>query len=170
MSQKITPFLWFNNQAEEAMNYYVETFNNAPHKSAESKIITIKRYPKDMQLGPVPNMGGKVLTGVFSLEGQEYMCLDGGPMYKFSEAVSLLVTCEDQKEIDYFWEKLSQDPKGGQCGWTKDKFGFSWQIVPKNMDQWLASGESEKSGRAMQAMMKMKKLDMQALQDAYDGK
>ena len=168
--QKITPFLWFDKNAEEAMNFYVETFNNAPYKSTESKIVTIKRYPKDMQAGPVPNMGGKVLTGVFSLAGQEYMCLDGGPMFKFSEAVSLLVLCEDQNGIDYFWDKLSADQNGGQCGWTKDRFGLSWQIVPKNMDKWLASGESEKSGRAMGAMMKMKKINIAELQTAFEGK
>lgn len=170
MSQKITPFLWFDTQAEEAMKYYVDTFNGAPHKKEESKITNIKRYPTDVQVGPVPNMGGKVLTGVFTLAGQEFMCLDGGPYFKFTEAVSMLVTCEDQEEIDYFWSKLSAVPASEQCGWCKDKFGLSWQIAPKSMDKWIASGDSEKSNRAMQAMLKMKKLNIAELEAAYEGK
>src|SRR3954466_15249279 len=122
--QKISPFLWFDNNAEEAMNFYTSVFKN-------SKITLVHRYPNEGLEGPMKGFEGKVLTGVFELEGQKYMALDGGPIFKFSESVSLLVDCENQEEIDYFWNKFVGD--GGmesQCGWLKDKYGFSWQIVP----------------------------------------
>jgi predicted 3-demethylubiquinone-9 3-methyltransferase (glyoxalase superfamily) len=167
--QKITPFLWFDSQAEEAMNYYVSVFEGSPEKKSESKIVVIKRYPENSEEPHMKGMGGKVLTGVFELEGQRFMALDGGPLFKFNESISMLVECKDQEEIDYFWGKLSAVPASEQCGWCKDKFGLSWQIVPSNMDQWLASGDSEKSGRAIHAMMGMKKIDMDALQKAFDG-
>lgn len=161
--QKITPFLWFDkNNAEEAMNYYVSVFKN-------SRIIKIERYPTDMQVGPFPDMGGKVLTGVFELDGQRFMCLDGGPVWSFSGAISFLVECEDQAEIDYFWEKLSAVPEAEQCGWCKDKFGLSWQIVPKRMNEWIGGPDTEKSRRAMQAMLKMKKIDIAELERAAAG-
>lgn len=149
--QKITPFLWFDKNCEEAVNYYVEVFKN-------SKILKIARYPQDMQVGPVPDMGGKVLTAVFELDGVKFMALDGGPMFKFNEAVSFLVACEDQAEIDYFWEKLSHVPESEMCGWCKDKFGVSWQIVPANMDALF-----EENKDAMQKMLQMKKIIIEDL-------
>jgi predicted 3-demethylubiquinone-9 3-methyltransferase (glyoxalase superfamily) len=126
--QKVTPSLWFDKNAEEAMEYYVSAFNSSPNKKEESKIVTIKRYPEGVKEGPMAGMGGKVLTGIFELEGQRYMCLDGGPIFKFNESVSFMVACKDQTEIDYLWEKLSAVPESEQCGWCKDKFGLSWQI------------------------------------------
>jgi predicted 3-demethylubiquinone-9 3-methyltransferase (glyoxalase superfamily) len=124
--QKITTFLWFDKQAEEAMNYYIDTFKGSPAKDGnDSEIVHIQYYPEGYTEGPMANMQGKVLTGVFKLAGQKFMCLDGGPIFKFNEAMSLYVDCADQTEIDYFWERLSLDPSGGQCGWTKDTFGLS---------------------------------------------
>lgn len=164
--QKITPFLWFDKQTEEAMKFYVDVFNNAPYSSKNSRIITIKRYPDGPLEGPMKGMEGKVLTGVFELEGQQYMALDGGPLFKFSEAVSLLVECKDQKEIDYFWDTFTKD--GGeesQCGWLKDKFGFSWQIVP-NMEKFFGQKDPEKGKRAMDAMLQMKKIIIADLENA----
>jgi predicted 3-demethylubiquinone-9 3-methyltransferase (glyoxalase superfamily) len=159
--QKVIPFLWFDKDAEEAMNYYVEVFKGTPSKdSDDSEVINIQRYPEGYSEGPMANMQGKVLTGVFKLAGQKIMCLDGGPIFKFSEAISLYVECADQTEIDYFWEKLSLDPSGGQCGWTKDKFGLSWQIIPQNMAELLKNKE------AVDAMLKMKKIDIKSLEEA----
>ena len=144
--QQTTPFLWFDNNAEEAMNYYAGVFKN-------SKIIHVEKYPDESLDGHFKGMAGKVITGIFELNGQQFMCLDGGPMYKFNEAISFMVGCEDQEEIDYFWSKLSHVPEAEQCGWCKDKFGVSWQIVPKNMGE-LMGGRPE----AIQAMMQMKKI------------
>jgi predicted 3-demethylubiquinone-9 3-methyltransferase (glyoxalase superfamily) len=144
--QKVTPFLWFDKNCEEAVNYYVGVFKN-------SKIIDIARYPEDMQIGPVPDMGGKVLTAVFELDGTQFMALDGGPYFKISEAVSFLISCQDQEEIDYFWSKLSHVPASEQCGWCKDKFGVSWQIVPADMSD-LMQGNKD----AMSKMLQMKKI------------
>jgi predicted 3-demethylubiquinone-9 3-methyltransferase (glyoxalase superfamily) len=158
--QKITPFLWFeNNNAEEAMHYYVSVFKH-------SRIVEIMRYPTDMQVGPVPNMGGKVLTGVFELDGQRFMCLDGGPYFQFTGAISFLVECETQEEIDGYWAKLSAVPEAEQCGWCKDKYGVSWQIVPKGMSEMINNPDKEKAGRAMQAMLQMKKIDIETLKNA----
>ncbi len=159
--QKITPFLWFDKEAEEAMNFYVSVFKESPAKDGEdSEIVDIRRYPEGYSEGPMANMQGKVLTAVFKLAGQKLMCLDGGPIFKFNEAVSLYVECADQEEIDYFWGKLSAVPKSEQCGWLKDKYGLSWQIIPKNM------GELLKSKAAVDAMLKMKKIDIQGLNNA----
>jgi predicted 3-demethylubiquinone-9 3-methyltransferase (glyoxalase superfamily) len=158
--QKIMPSLWFDKEAEEAMEYYVSVFNGAPNKKAESKIVTIKRYPEGVKEGPMAGMGGKVLTGIFELEGQRYMCLDGGPLFKFNESVSFVINCQDQEEIDYFWEKLSAVPESEQCGWCKDKFGLSWQVVPENM------GDLLKNDKALQAMLKMHKIDIAKLEEA----
>lgn len=168
--QKITPFLWFDNNAEEAMNFYVDTFNNSPHKSEESKILNIKYYPTGINEEHMKNMEGKVLTGVFTLEGQKYMCLDGGPLFKPNESVSFLVDCADQSEVDYFWDTITKN--GGmesECGWCKDKYGFSWQIAP-NMAQYLATPDGEANNRAIQAMLKMKKIDIAKLEEAYNNK
>lgn len=168
--QKIVASLWFDSQAEEAMNFYVEVFNGAPNKKAESKIVSIQRYPEGIKEGPMAGMDGKVLNGIFELAGERYYCLDGGPIFKFNEAVSLLVECEDQTEVDYFWQKLSAVKESEQCGWLKDKFGLSWQIIPTEMGDLLSDPDKEKSGRAMQAMLQMKKLDLQELKDAFEGK
>jgi predicted 3-demethylubiquinone-9 3-methyltransferase (glyoxalase superfamily) len=163
--QKITPFLWFDKQAEEAMNFYVSILKN-------SKIVSIKRYPEGPLEGPMKGMEGKVLTGVFELEGQRFMALDGGPYFKPSGAVSFYVECERQEEVDYYWSKLSEggDPKSQQCGWLQDKYGFSWQIIPKALPELLNDPDKEKSGRVMQAMLQMKKIDVEKLRKAYDNK
>jgi predicted 3-demethylubiquinone-9 3-methyltransferase (glyoxalase superfamily) len=166
--KKITPFLWFDKDAEEAMNYYVSVFNGNPKKKMDSKVITIKRYPEGPLEGPMKGFEGKVLTGVVELEGQQFMALDGGPYFKFSEAVSLLVDCQTQEEIDYFWDAFTKDGQESQCGWLKDKYGFSWQIVPP-MNEWLAGPDSEKSKKAMHAMLQMKKIIIKDLEDAYNG-
>jgi len=152
ITQKITPFLWFDNNAEEAMNFYVSVFNN-------SKISTVTRYG---DAGPGPK--GSVLTAAFELEGQKFVALNGGPRFKFSEAISFVINCETQNEIDYFWGKLTSD--GGQesmCGWLKDKFGLSWQVVPAEIGSLLTG---EKSNQVMQAIMQMKKLDLSTLRQA----
>lgn len=163
--QKITTFLWFDKNCEEAVNFYISVFNGNPAKKSESKIVKIKRYPSDYQVGPVPDMAGKILTAVFELDGVEFMALDGGPYFKPTAAISFLVDCKDQAEIDYFWERLSANPEFEQCGWLQDKYGFSWQITP-NMDSWLNSPDNEKSKRAMQAMLKMKKIIIKDLEEA----
>ncbi|HZP55364.1 MAG TPA: VOC family protein [Candidatus Saccharimonadales bacterium] len=163
--QKITPFLWFDKNAEEAMNFYVEVFKDSPSRdAADSEIIDIRRYPEGFNEGPMANMEGKVLTGTFKLAGQKFMCLDGGPVFKFTPAISLYVECKDQAEIDYFWEKMSADPKFEQCGWLSDKFGLSWQIIPKNMD------ELTKSKAGLEAMLKMKKIIIADMEKASLGK
>src|SRR5882724_3819018 len=124
--QKITPFLWFVDKAEEAMNYYVSIFNGNPAKKSDSKVVSIKRYPEGIKEGPMAGFDGKILTAVFELEGQQFMCLDGGSVFKPTGAMSLLVDCKTQAEIDYFWDKLTAggDPAAQQCGWLMDKFGF----------------------------------------------
>ncbi len=167
--QKVVPFLWFDNQAEEAMNFYVDLFNGSPRKKAESKVSSIMRYPEGGE-GPMAGMGGKVLTGVFELSGQAFMALDGGPLFKFTEAISLFVDCADQEEVDYFWDKLSAVPEAEQCGWLKDKYGVSWQIVPNDFMAMMNDPDAEKVGRVSQAMMPMKKLDIQKLKEAAEGK
>jgi predicted 3-demethylubiquinone-9 3-methyltransferase (glyoxalase superfamily) len=148
---KITPFLWFDTQAEEAMNLYTSIFKS-------SKVISINRAQ------------GKVMSVQFELEGQQFMGLNAGPVFKFNEAVSFFVACETQEEIDELWSKLIAD--GGspsQCGWLKDKFGLSWQIVPTALTRMLGDKDAEKSGRAMKAMLQMTKLDLTRLRQAYDG-
>lgn len=166
--QKITPFMWFKDGAEEAMNFYVSVFNSAPAKKAESKIVTIQYYPEGITEGPMAGFDGKVLTGVFELEGQRFMALDGGAVFEPSGAVSFLVECQTQEEIDHFWGKMSADPAAEQCGWMKDKYGFMWQIVP-DMARWLNSTDQEASNRATQVMLKMKKIIIADLEKAYRG-
>jgi len=159
IAQKITPFLWYDNQAEEAMNFYVSIFKN-------SRVLGVTRYGKS---GPGPE--GSVLTAAFELEGQKFTALNGGPRFKFNESVSFVVNCETQEEIDYFWEKLSSD--GGQesqCGWLKDKFGLSWQVVPTILPELISSKDPKKSERVMQAIMQMKKLDLAKLKQAAEEK
>lgn len=155
--QKITPFLWFDNNAEEAMNFYTSIFKN-------SKIGQISRYG---DAGPGPK--GTVMVGTFYLEGQEFMALNGGPHYKLTPALSFVVNCETQEEIDYFWEKLSAGGAIVRCGWLTDKFGLSWQIVPTVLGELMGSGDPEKSNRVMQVLMKMDKLIIAELQRAYEG-
>ena len=153
--QKITPFLWFNGRAEEAVNFYTSIFKN-------SKVGRIMRYG---EAGPGPK--GTVMTVTFQLAGQEFMALNGGPEFAFSPAISFLVDCKTQAEIDYFWEKLSKAGKKIQCGWLTDKFGVTWQIVPSILDDLLADKDAQKSQRVMKAMLKMKKLDISGLKKAY---
>lgn len=160
--QKITPFLWFDDKAEEAMKFYTSIFK-------DGKIVSILYYPEGSQEEHLKEMEGKVLTGIFELAGQRFMAIDGGPIFKFTEAISLYVECDGQEEVDYFWEKLSADPKEGQCGWLKDKYGLSWQIIPKQMDDILSGPDKKKSAAAMHAMMQMKKIDLATLQEAYDN-
>ena len=148
--QSITPFLWFDGNAEEAMNFYVSIFKN-------SKIVST-----------MPGPDGKILTGTFQLEGQQFMALNGGPKYKFTEAISLFVNCETQTEVDALWNKLTEGGAESQCGWLKDKFGLSWQIIPSALGKLLGDKDRKKSQAAMQAMLKMKMIDIKDLQEAFD--
>lgn len=160
--QKITPCLWFNNQAEEAVNLYVSIFK-------DSKIGKTARYDKaSAEVSGQPE--GSVLTMEFELNGQKFTALNGGPIFKFTEAISFVVDCKDQEEIDHFWGKLSAHPESEQCGWLKDKFGVSWQIVPKVLVEMLNDPDKAKAGRAMQAMLQMKKIVIADLEKAYQGK
>jgi predicted 3-demethylubiquinone-9 3-methyltransferase (glyoxalase superfamily) len=161
-SQKIAPCLWFDDQGEEAANFYVGIFRN-------SKIIDVARYGKagqEQHQRPV----GSVMTVAFELEGLPFTALNGGPVFKFSEAISFQIYVEDQKELDYYWDKLTPggDPKSQVCGWLKDKFGVSWQVVPRKMVEWFTKTD-ERSQRTITAMMKMGKLDIAALERAYHG-
>jgi len=155
--QKITPFLWFDNQAEEAANYYVSIFGN-------SRILKIVRYGES---GPGPK--GAVMTVSFEISGQQFTALNGGPKFGFSEAISFLVSCETQAEIDALWEKLSAGGKESRCGWLKDRYGLSWQLVPTVLPELLGDKDSARAQRAMQAMLKMGKLDIAALKRAHQG-
>jgi len=155
--KKITPFLWFDDKAEEAMNFYVSIFKN-------SKVGTVTRYG---EAGPGPK--GSVMTATFQLDGQDFIALNGGPHFKFTEAISLSVDCKTQEEVDELWERLSQGGQKSQCGWLKDKYGLSWQIVPSVLGEQLGDKDPEKSKRVMQAMLKMTKLDIRALRQAYEG-
>lgn len=166
--QKIVPSLWFDSQCEEAVNFYVSVFEGSPHKIAGSRVISVQRYEKGVQAPGAEQMLGKVLTAVFELDGQRFMALDGGPLFRFSEAVSFYVQCADQVETDYFWERLSAVPEAEQCGWIKDKFGLSWQIVPKRLGELLSSPDKSRAMAAMNAMLTMKKIDIAAVQRAYD--
>jgi len=154
--QKITPFLWFDNQAEEAMNFYVSVFKN-------SKVLSVNRYG---DAGPGPR--DSVMTASFELDGQIFTALNGGPVYKFSPAISFVVHCETQAEVDEYWEKLSEGGKENQCAWLDDKFGVSWQIVPNVLIELLSDPDPAKSGRVMQAMLQMKKIDIEKLKQAYE--
>jgi predicted 3-demethylubiquinone-9 3-methyltransferase (glyoxalase superfamily) len=172
--QKITTYLWFDKNAEEAMNFYTSLFSAKGGSSSggkDSKIVSINYYPEGSDDPHLKGMEGKVINGIFELNGQRFMAIDGGPLFKFTEAISLYVDCEDQEEVDHLWEKLTAD--GGeesQCGWLKDKYGLSWQIIPKQLGELLGGSDPEKAGRAMQAMMQMQKIVIADLQKAYDGK
>ncbi len=148
--KKITPFLWFDTQAEKAMNFYVSIFKNS-------------------KVGEVIRQGDKVMSVTFELDGQEFIGLNAGPQFKFTEAISFFVNCEDQKEVDELWNKLLDGGQESMCGWIKDKFGLSWQIIPKALGEMLGDKDPEKANRVMQAMLKMKKIDVDGLKKAYDA-
>ena len=156
--QKITPFLWFDGNAEEAVNFYTSILKN-------SRIVNMSRYGEG---APAPK--GTVMSATFILEGQEFMALNGGPMFTFSPAISFFVKCETQEEIDTLWEKLSAGGKKERCGWLKDKFGVSWQIIPPVLGEMLQDKDPQRAQRVMQAMMQMDKIDIARLKQAYDGK
>ena len=158
-AQRITPCLWFDDQAEEAVKFYISVFKN-------SRITRVTRYGDG---GPGPK--GTVMTVAFELDGQAFTALNGGPMFKFNEAISFQVNCETQADVDYYWDKLSEggDKQAQQCGWLKDKYGVSWQVVPRVLLEMIQDPDSQKSQRAMEAMLKMKKIDIQALKRAYAG-
>jgi predicted 3-demethylubiquinone-9 3-methyltransferase (glyoxalase superfamily) len=157
-AQKITTFLWFDNNAEEAVNFYVSIFKN-------SKVLNTTRYG---DVGPGPK--GTVMTIAFELDGQEFTALNGGPQFKFTEAVSLVVHCQTQEEVDHFWERLSEGGEKVECGWLKDKFGLSWQITPDVLLELIQDSDEQKSQRVMKAMMQMKKLDIERLKQAAEGR
>ena len=160
--QKITPFLWFDSNAEEAVNFYVSIFKN-------SKLGKVTRY-NEASSKAAGRPEGSVMTMAFELEGQNFTAINGGPHFKFTEAISFVVDCETQEEVDYFWNKLTAD--GGQesqCAWLKDKYGLSWQIVPRVLMEMLGDKDPQKAQRVMEAMLQMKKIDIATLQRAYDG-
>jgi predicted 3-demethylubiquinone-9 3-methyltransferase (glyoxalase superfamily) len=154
--QKITPFLWFDGKAEEAMNFYVSIFKN-------SKVVSVSRYG---EAGPGPK--GSVMGATFELDGQRFFALNGGPEFNFTPAISFFVNCETQREVDELWEKLSAGGEKQRCGWLKDKYGLSWQIVPTVLGELLQDSDPAKSQRTMRAMLQMDKLDIQGLKDAHD--
>jgi predicted 3-demethylubiquinone-9 3-methyltransferase (glyoxalase superfamily) len=160
--QNITPFLWFDNQAEEAAKFYVSIFKN-------SKIGSISRYGKE-GAGAAGRPEGTVMIVTFQLEGQKFVALNGGPHFKFTEAISFVVNCETQEEVDYYWEQLSKggDANAQRCGWLKDKYGLSWQIVPTVLGEMLNDSDAAKSERVMQAMLQMKKIDIKTLKQASE--
>ena len=157
MSQKITPYLWFDNQAEEAMNFYVSVFKN-------SEVLSVSRYGEG---APFP--AGTVMVASFKLDGEEFLALNGGPQFKFNEAVSFLISCESQDEVDHYWDNLTEGGEPGPCGWLKDKFGLSWQVVPTRLPELLQDENPKKAGRVMQAMMQMSKIEIPKLEAAYAG-
>lgn len=152
--QKITPFLWFDTQAEEAMNFYVSIFKN-------SKVLKVARYG---DAGPGPK--GSVMTASFQLDGQNFVALNGGPHFKFTEAISFVINCKNQEEVDYYWEKLTEGGEESMCGWLKDKYGLSWQVVPTALEELFSLKDPAKVNKAMQAMLKMRKLDIKTLKQA----
>ena len=156
--QKITPFLWFNDKAEEAMNFYVSVFKN-------SKVVRVSRYGEG---GPGPK--GTVMSATFQLEDQEFYALNGGPQFSFTPAISFFVNCETQQEVDELWETLAEGGKKERCGWLKDKYGLSWQIIPSALGRMLGDKDPQKAGRVIQAMLQMDKIDIGGLQRAYDGR
>jgi predicted 3-demethylubiquinone-9 3-methyltransferase (glyoxalase superfamily) len=154
--EKITPFLWFDGKAEEAMNFYISIFKN-------SKMVSVTRFG---EAGPGPK--GAVMTATFQLDGQQFVALNGGPQFTFTPAISFFVNCETQQEVDDLWDKLSEGGEKGRCGWLKDKYGLSWQIVPSALGKMLHDKDAEKSKRVVKAMLQMSKIDVKGLQQAYD--
>lgn len=161
--QKIVPNLWFDSQAEEAARFYVSVFKK------KSKISTVSKYPKSAE-AVSGKPAGSVMTVSFTLNGQPFMALNGGPTFKFNESVSLMVYCKNQHEIDYYWEKLSAVPESEQCGWLKDKFGLSWQIVWQDMEKMMKNATPAQMERLMAALLPMKKLDLKKLKEAYNSR
>lgn len=158
--QKITPCLWFDNKAEEAAKFYVSVFK-------DGKIGAIDRYDEaSAKVSGQP--AGSVLTVEFEIQGQKFLALNGGPVFKFSEAVSFIIDCKDQDELDYFWDKLTEGGQESVCGWLKDKFGLSWQVVPKVLTEMLRDKDPAKAGRVMEAMLEMKKINIEELTKAYE--
>ena len=162
ITQKITPFLWFDDKAEEAAKFYTSIFKN-------SKIGNITRYDEEAA-GPTGRPAGSVMTVDFQLGGQEFVALNGGPMFKFTEAISFVVNCENQEEVDYFWSKLSAGGEESRCGWLKDKFGLSWPVEPTVIIEMLTDKDTAKAKRVMHAMLQMDKIDIAVLKKAYDQK
>ena len=156
MPQKITPFLWFDDNAEEAMQFYVSVFKN-------SEVLSVSRYGE-----AGPGAAGSVMVASFRLDGQEFTALNGGPHFAFTEAISFLIDCQSQEEIDYYWDRLSEGGEPGPCGWLKDRFGLSWQVVPSVLSELLQDEDRERANRVMQAMLQMTKMDIAKLQQAYD--
>ena len=154
--QRITPFLWFDTQAEGAMQFYVSIFKN-------SRVVSISRYGE-----AGPGAKGTVMVAAFELDGQAFLALNGGPQFTFSPAVSLLVNCEAQDEVDYFWERLSKGGEKDRCGWLRDKYGLSWQVVPTILGELMQDKDAEKSKRVMEAMLQMQKIDIEGLKRAYE--
>jgi predicted 3-demethylubiquinone-9 3-methyltransferase (glyoxalase superfamily) len=152
--KKITPCLWFDNQLEEAISFYYSIF-------PDCEVMTMSRYPEG-----TPGLAGKVLTATFRLAGQEFIALNGGPMFKFTEAISLSIDCKDQEEIDFYWNRLTEGGEESMCGWLKDKYGLSWQVVPADLGNLIYHPDPVKAQRAMQALLKMRKLDIKALKQA----
>ena len=163
IAQRITPFLWFDDQAEAAAQSYTSIFKN-------SKVLATTRYTREAEQA-AHRPAGSVMTVAFQLEGQEFTALNGGPVFKFTEAISLVVHCRTQEEVDHYWNRLSEggDPKAQQCGWLKDRFGVSWQIVPDQLQELLTSSDPEKGRRVMAAMLQMKKIDIATLEKAAAG-
>jgi len=157
MTQQITPFLWFDDNADEAVNFYLSIFK-------DSRLLDATRYG---EAGPGPK--GTIMTATFELNGQQFIALNGGPRYKFTEAVSFVVKCETQEEIDYYWDKLLDGGEPQRCGWLKDRFGLSWQIVPAQLSELFGGNDPQRAGRVMQAMMQMVKFDLAKLKEAYNG-
>jgi predicted 3-demethylubiquinone-9 3-methyltransferase (glyoxalase superfamily) len=157
MQQRIVTNLWFDTEAEEAAEFYTSVFEN-------SRIVHVARYT---EAGPRP--AGMVMTVEFELDGQRIIGINGGPQFKFDEAVSLMINCETQEEIDYYWERLTEGGEESQCGWLKDRYGLSWQVVPTGMDEVFSDPDPERARRAMEALLKMRKLDIAALRSAADG-
>jgi predicted 3-demethylubiquinone-9 3-methyltransferase (glyoxalase superfamily) len=157
MQQKIIPNLWFDVEAEEAANFYVSVFKN-------SRILNVTRYPEG-----APGPAGSVMTVEFELDGHRFVGINGGPQFTFTEAVSFQIDCADQAEVDYFWDRLTEGGQEVQCGWLKDRFGLSWQVVPAGMEEVLSDADPERASRAMQAMMQMVKIDIDEMRRAADG-
>jgi len=157
MLQRIRPNLWFDTQAEEAADFYCSVFDN-------SRVVSTAHYPEDS-----PGPAGTVMTVEFELDGQRFVGINGGPQFTFSEAISLEIRCETQEEVDYYWAKLSDGGSEGPCGWLKDRYGLSWQVVPAGMDELFSDADPQRAQRAMQAMLQMKKLDIETLRRAADG-
>lgn len=157
MQQKITPNLWFDTEAEEAADFYLSVFDN-------SRIVSVTHYTEG-----APRPAGTVMTVEFEIDGQRFVGINGGPQFKFDEAVSFAISCKDQEEVDYYWERLSEGGEEGPCGWLKDRFGLSWQVVPAGMEEVFNDPDPKRAERAMQAMLKMGKLDVAELRRAADG-